>query len=185
MSFRVLAITDRALMRDVPAALAGCPPGAVAIQVREKDLDGGALLAFARSLPGPLIINDRLDVALAAGALGVHLPERGLSVADVRRIAPGLLVGRSLHAPASSDADYVQLGPIWPTRGKPDGLGVAALTAARALLPPACRLVAVGGIDSLERAAACFAAGASAVAVVRAAWTGACPLASLARVGYQ
>src|SRR5215470_15974442 len=96
---RVVAITDRHRMvppallatRDWPTiaaaygaavrrAVAGCPPGSVLVQVREKDLDGGPLLQLVRAAQplAPVSVNDRLDVALAAGAWGVHLPERGL-----------------------------------------------------------------------------------------------------------
>ena len=169
---RVVAITDRRLMRpdSIARALDGVPAGSVAIQVREKDLDGGALLAIARAAVesgAPVFVNDRVDVALAAGAAGVHLPERGMSVADVRAIAPGLIVGVSRHAiDASSDgADLVQLGPIWPSPGKGTPLGTGVLRRDGFV-------VAVGGIDSLERAREAAAAGANAVAMIRAAWAG-------------
>src|SRR6185295_10364475 len=95
---RVVAITDRRLMvpapllargdwpaiadafgRAIATATAGCPRGSILIQVREKDLDGGPLLRLVRATQpfAPTLVNDRLDVALAAGADGVHLPERG------------------------------------------------------------------------------------------------------------
>jgi thiamine-phosphate pyrophosphorylase len=188
---RVMAITDRRRMvasdllaagdgaavaaafgAAVERAVAGCPAGSVVVQVREKDLDGGPLLALVRAAQpfAPVLVNDRLDVALAAAAWGVHLPERGLPVDDARALAPSLVLGVSRHAPGDAGADLVQLGPIWPTPSKPGAapLGEAALAAphGRALL------VAVGGIDSPERAAAAAAAGADAVAVIRAAWAG-------------
>jgi thiamine-phosphate pyrophosphorylase len=188
-ALRVVAITDRRLMvpagGDWPAtarafgeaiarAVAGCPPGSVAVQVREKDLDGGPLLQLVRAAQpfAPVIVNDRVDIALAAGAAGIHLPERGFAVADARALAPSLLLGVSRHAaPLELDADLIQLGPIWPTPSKPDvpGLGEAAL----AWPHGAATLVAVGGIDSPDRAERAAAAGADAVAVIRAAWTGA------------
>src|SRR5688572_28667241 len=99
---RVVAITDRRLMvapellaiagafgRAIECAVAGCPRGSILVQVREKDLDGGALLHLVRAAQpfAPVVVNDRLDVALAAGAHGVHLPERGLPVADARTLA--------------------------------------------------------------------------------------------------
>jgi thiamine-phosphate pyrophosphorylase len=190
---RVVAITDRRLM--VPAevldrgdwaaiahvfgaaverAVAGCPAGTVLVQVREKDLDGGPLLALVRAAQpfAPVMVNDRLDVALVAGAHGVHLPERGIAVADARAIAPSLRLGVSRHAaPGDVAADLVHLGPIWPTPSKPGAtpLGPAAL----AWPHGRATLVAVGGIDTASRAAAAAAAGADAVAVIRAAWTGA------------
>jgi len=191
-SLRVVAITDRRLMvsadllasGDWPAiagafglaiqrALAGCPPGSVIIQLREKDLDGGPLFQLARAARpfAPLIINDRLDVALAAEAAGIHLPERGLPVDVVRALAPSLLIGVSRHAPpGDTGADLVHLGPIWSTPSKPDvpALGEPALADPHG----AASLVAVGGIDSPARAERAATAGASAVAVIRAAWSG-------------
>ena len=189
-SVRVIAITDRrrmvppdllagdwppiaaAFAAAIERAVAGCPTGSVVVQVREKDLDGGPLLALVRAAQpfAPVLVNDRLDVALAAGAWGVHLPERGLPLADARALAPSLVLGVSRHAPGAVPADLVQLGPIWPTPSKPGAptLGEAALATA----PGGAVLVAVGGIDSPERAAAAAAAGADAVAVIRAAWTG-------------
>jgi thiamine-phosphate pyrophosphorylase len=156
----------------IERAVAGCPAGSVVVQVREKDLDGGPLLALVRAARplAPVLVNDRLDVALATGAWGVHLPERGLPVADARALAPSLVLGVSRHAPGAVPADLVQLGPIWPTPSKPGAptLGEAALAAPHG----AAVLVAVGGIDSPERATDAAAAGADAVAVIRAAWAG-------------
>ena len=109
---RLLAISDR---RALPGGLtvsawlrtlaATVPPGLVAVQIREKDLDDHDLLALARSAravwepPRLLLINGRIDVALAAGADGVHLPAAGLPLAPLRRLAARhdrpLLLGRS------------------------------------------------------------------------------------------
>ena len=179
---RVVVVTDRRrfpevdIVARVAAILEAAPRGAVAIQVREKDLDGGPLLRLVREVMAvatpagaPVLVNDRADVALAAGADGVHLPERGLAIADVRALRADWIVGCSRHAPgAVAGADWIQLGPIWDTPGKgpPLGPGVLATSVAPA------RLVAVGGIDSPERARAAAEAGADAVAVIRAAWTG-------------
>jgi len=190
---RVVAITDRRLMvapdllaagdwpaiaaafgRAVQRAVEGCAAGAVVVQVREKDLDGGPLLHLVRAAQpfAPVVVNDRLDIALAAGASGVHLPERGLPVEDARALAPSLAIGVSRHAAPLDDttAEFVHLGPIWPTPSKPAAttLGEAALAwpHGRAIL------VAVGGVDSPSRARLAAASGASAVAVIRAAWAG-------------
>ena len=175
---RAVAITDRRRFPDIVPRVAeivrAVPRGAVAIQIREKDLDGGALLALARDViavarpaGAPVWINDRVDVALAAGADGVHLPERGMAIADARALAAGrLAIGGSRHsaeAARATGADWVQLGPIFETPGKGPPLGIAALADSGA--------IAVGGIDSAERAEACARAGAEAVAVIRAAWT--------------
>lgn len=178
---RVVAITDRTRMGKTPKefgqaierAVAGCPPGSVLVQVREKDLDGAALLeliSIARRY-SRVIVNDRVDVALAAEAVAVHLPEDGLSVADARAQFPGI-VGVSRHAPdAHTGADLVQLGPIFETPSKPGRapLGLDVLRAPHG----SAKLVAVGGIDTPERAREAAMAGADAVAVIRAAWTGA------------
>jgi thiamine-phosphate pyrophosphorylase len=103
------------------------------IQWRERDLDAGPSLAFIRGVSGRLpglrsrlVVNDRLDVAVAAGAAGVHLRERSFAVSDARSLAPpGLLVGRSVHegsAPESyRDASYVIAGTVLPSPSKPGG----------------------------------------------------------------
>jgi thiamine-phosphate pyrophosphorylase len=190
---RVVAITDRRRMvapellasgdataiahafgQAVQRAVTGCPPSSIIVQVREKDLDGGPLLQLVRAAQpfAPVMVNDRIDVALAAGAWGVHLPEHGIAIDDARALAPSLVLGVSRHAaPGDTGADLVQLGPIWPTPSKPGvtPLGEAALAWAHGR----ATLVAVGGIDSPERAQLAAAAGADAVAVIRAAWSGA------------
>lgn len=201
---RAVVITDRritgieAITPRVAAILAAVPRGSVLIQIREKDLDGGPLLqlardvlAVARPAGAPVWLNDRVDVALAAGADGVHLPEHGLALADARTIATTvgrpLALGVSRHTPdaaraaAHDGADLVQLGPIWATPHKGAPLGTDAL-AVRAELPPSARLVAVGGIDGPERARQAAAAGADAVALIRAAWNAADPGATLAAI---
>src|SRR6185436_3027726 len=98
----------------------------VAISLREKDLSGRELLALAREIiavtrpaRAALLINGRLDVALAAGADGIHLPADGLAPADVRAIAPHLTIGVSTHAPheleaaARQGASFAVYGPIF------------------------------------------------------------------------
>ncbi len=193
---RVVVITDRRLFASeeiagrVAAILAGLPRGLVMIQMREKDLDGGPQLRLARELVevaepagAQVWINDRVDVALIAGAHGVHLPEDGLTVADARAVAAiagkPLAIGCSRHARAgvlaASNADLIQLGPIFETPGKP-AIGVEPLQIRREL-PARTQLVAVGGIDSPDRARAAAAAGADAVAVIRAVWTADDPIA--------
>lgn len=195
MTVRVVAITDRRLCPvdeiapRIAAVVAAVPARTLHVQIREKDLDGGPLLALARAViatGAPVWVNDRLDVALVAGAVGVHLPERGLAVDDARRVLASLgrtlAVGRSLHDArdvAGTTADVVHLGPIWATPSKAGviaPLGVDALRAARG----SARLVAVGGIDSPERAREAARAGADAVAVIRAMWTASDPARAIA-----
>jgi thiamine-phosphate pyrophosphorylase len=153
-------------------------------QLRAKTTASGPLLdlldaAVARThaVDGRVIVNDRLDLALMAGADGVHLGQTDLSPAAVRAVAAEpFLVGRSTHTEAQVVAasvepvSYLAIGPVFPTASKggpPDpavGLeGVARATAhaRRAGLP----VVAIGGI-TLERAAAVLGAGAAAVAVI-------------------
>jgi thiamine-phosphate pyrophosphorylase len=182
----VVAITDRALMgSDVRAAiervLARFGADRVVVQVREKDLDGGPLLTVVRAALATgarVIVNDRVDVALAAGAHGVHLPERGLAIADARAlVGPSSSIGVSRHDlagvadAAAAGANVIQLGPIWPSPGKAAPLGTDALTRARELIAGRAQLVAVGGIDSRARADAALAAGADAIAAVRWMWS--------------
>jgi thiamine-phosphate pyrophosphorylase len=178
-------ITDRRLRGDLAAharaALAGLLPGRAAIQLREKDLGGRDLLALARALlpvcraAGQLLlVNDRVDVALAAGADGVHLPAAGVPAADARRLlGPGALVGVSCHSAADvlrareAGADYATVSPVYDTPSKraygpPVGLGALA-DAARLGLP----VLALGGV-SPARVPEVLAAGARGVAVIRA-----------------
>jgi thiamine-phosphate pyrophosphorylase len=196
----VLARGDRAeLARALAAAIARIAAPGVLVQVREKDLDGGPLLALVRAAlatGAPVAVNDRLDVALAAGAHGVHLPERGLTIASVRQLLAalppaeraGFSIGASCHsvdgaiAAAEAGADLVQLGPIWDTPGKGPPLGPAALAEARARLGDRARLVAVGGIDGEDRARQALQAGADAVAAIRAVWAHQLDVGALAGV---
>lgn len=196
---RLVIITDRTLVpadEVVPrlrAAIAAVPAGSVLIQVREHGMDGGPLLELVRSiipLGAPVWVNDRLDVALAAGAPGVHVPDRGYGVIEARRAASisgvGIRVGCSRHAVATAirvdtaeQPDLIQLGPIWDTPSKAafgPPLGPALLEVRRGL-SDRVHLVAVGGVDSPDRAREAAAAGADAVAVIRAFWTASDPAA--------
>lgn len=178
-------ITDRHLGGDLAArldaALAGLSPGLVAVHLREKDLGGGGLLALARGLLPVvrahrqlLLINDRLDVALAAGADGIHLPAAGLPPRDARSLlGPGALVGVSCHDRAEvlrardCGASYATFGPVWDTPSKrPYGapVGLQALAEAKT---PGLPLVALGGVTPANASEA-FRAGAAGVAVIRA-----------------
>jgi len=182
-------VTEGGLVPDlvaaVRAAVAGLPPGAVAVQLREKAMPARELLGLARALQAvcgaagqPLLVNDRLDVALAAGAAGVHLPSAGLPPEEARRmLPPGALVGVSCHSAeevaraAAGGADFASFGPVFDTPSKrrygaPVGLGRLA-EAARLGLP----LLGLGGVDRAN-AGQVVAAGAHGVAVIRA-WLGA------------
>ena len=176
-------VTDRklctadSLEERVAAAVSG---GVDMVQIREKDLPGGELLKLAlklRSITGGkalLVINDRLDVALAADADGLHLPEDSLAVHDARRVVPShFLVGKSVHdttgasVAAGEGADYLVLGTIFATSSKP-----GAETGGPDLVSNVTRLVdppvlAIGGVDS-HSVASVIEAGAKGAAVVSA-----------------
>jgi thiamine-phosphate pyrophosphorylase len=164
---------------DRLAALLRAPD--VIVQVREKQLEGGALFALVTrviAMGARVLVNDRVDVALAAGAWGVQLPERGMAIAEARAIAPRLVIGASRHSvegaisAARDGADLVVLGPIWETPGKGPALGVEALRAARDAMPTRAALCAIGGIDTRARIEEARACGADHVAGIRGFWDG-------------
>jgi thiamine-phosphate pyrophosphorylase len=194
---RVYLVTDAVPASELPdrlaAALAGLPPAVAAVQLRAKDMGGKDMLALARALRDVaraagqwLMVNDRLDVAVAAGADGVHLPSRGIPAADARRLlGPGAIIGASCHSVAEvrrardGGADFATFGPVFDTPSKrawgpPVGLD-ALREAARLGLP----LVALGGVDP-SNAASTVAAGAAGVAAIRA-WLGAADAAGAVR----
>lgn len=157
--------------------LAAASAGADLIQVREPDLDAAAMTALVRAIvadlrhtPARVLVNDRVDVALAAGAAGVHLKERSFSVAEARSLGPpGFVVGRSIHQPTPEafvgKADYVIAGTVLPTPSKPGGtcLGWKGLSELVTLIDRP--VLAIGGIDvpSIPLVAVSGAAGAAAI----------------------
>lgn len=182
---RLYLITDRRATggRPLPQVVATALEGArgcaheVAVQLREKDLGGRDLLALARALRSvtaeagaALFINDRVDVALAVGADGVHLGRTSLSISDVRGLAPRLQIGCSTHTwddvadAAAARADFVVFGPVFATPSKPNFVvGIAELRQVVSLGIP---VLALGGIDA-QNAYSCAVAGASGVACIR------------------
>jgi thiamine-phosphate pyrophosphorylase len=179
--------------RDLPATLAAALAGGVrVVQLRDKHGSPHAVLASARQIQSllagsgvPLIINDHVDVAAEIGADGVHVGQSDMSLVEVRRsLSPRAIVGlsiTSLEQLAADDlalADYVGLGPIFPTASKPDAapaLGLEAIRRARRQL--AAPLVAIGGIDA-GNASDVIEAGADGVAVVSAICAAADPRAA-------
>lgn len=151
------------------------------VQVRERQFSDREMLAFVRDLarrlqpfPTRVLVNDRTDIALAAGAAGVHLKSHAPPAADVRSIVPdGFLIGRSVHDEAEAEAvasdgacDYLLFGTVYPSESKPSDHPVAGLEGLSAV----CRRVtlpvlAIGGI-TVERAPAVAAAGAAGVAAI-------------------
>lgn len=183
--FALYLVTDRSLSLGRPLvdvvreAVAG---GVTCVQLREKEASSRefydlarALLAVTRPAGVPLIVNDRLDIALAAGADGVHVGQSDLPLDAVRRlIPPSFIVGVSAESAAdavqaaASGATYVAASPVFATPTKTDtapALGRDGVAALRAALPPACPLVAIGGIH-LDNAPSVLAAGADGLAVV-------------------
>ncbi len=194
---RVYLVTDPSagsgLVSHTAAALRGLPPCVVAVQLRARGASGRELLELARALlrvvseAGQLLlVNDRVDVALAAGADGVHLPGAGMAPADARAlVGPRRIVAVSCHgAPEvararDSGADFATFGPIFDTPSKRaygPPVGLDRLREAAALGLP---LFGLGGVD-LSNAAAVMAAGASGVAAIRA-WLDAADPAAVVR----
>jgi thiamine-phosphate pyrophosphorylase len=177
---RLVAITDDAedrrttLVDRVAAAVRG---GATSIQVRLKAATAREVVEITRSVMSrvtvPVIVNDRADIALAAGAAGVHVGEADLPVAAIRRFAPAdFIIGASLGSdselPNAKDAVYVGIGPVYGSDSKSDAgteIGVEGFKRLAALVPhPA---VAVGGITA-DRALQIIVSGAAGVAVINA-----------------
>jgi thiamine-phosphate pyrophosphorylase len=193
-----MVITDRRrtggrpLEEVVAASLEG---GARLVQLREKDLGGRELLRLAQRLVGlaarfgaKVLVNDRIDVALAAEADGVVLPADSFPTGAARQLlGPSRLLGRSTHSPqeveqaAAEGCDFALFGPVFSTPekeryGPPQGLQRLAL-AARTRLP----VYAVGGIGAANVAAA-LAAGAHGIAAIRAIMAATDPAAAVARL---
>jgi thiamine-phosphate pyrophosphorylase len=155
--------------------------GACVLQLRMKDASGAELYAFAQALQPlcrqrnvPFIVNDRLDVALAAAADGVHLGQDDLPLAAARPLVPaGFVIGISTHnesqarAAIDGGADYLGFGPCFPTRSKRDPDPVVGLERLAFVSGLGAPVVAIGGITR-DTIAAVAASGAAAAAVIRA-----------------
>jgi thiamine-phosphate pyrophosphorylase len=148
------------------------------IQVRERDLDASALaalvvelLTIAKGTPTRIVVNDRIDVALACGADGVHLRGDSIPIASARRLAPaGFLIGRSVHglreAMAAAGADYLIAGTVFPSASKPAATPLLGLEGLRAIVRPIDRpVLAIGGVSG-ERIGEVAAAGAAGFAAI-------------------
>jgi thiamine-phosphate pyrophosphorylase len=179
------------------AAAAG---GCTLIQYRDKHGDARRLVENARALKAalagtgvPLLVNDRVDVALAAGADGVHLGQGDMHPADARRLlGREALVGLTLKTPAQADemyrmpVDYACIGGVFatPSKDNPDppiGLDGLARVAFRARLAASVPVGAIAGIDAAN-AASVIASGADGVAVISALFMAADPAAEARRL---
>jgi thiamine-phosphate pyrophosphorylase len=195
----ICLVTDRRRLVDADGAAGGAAGGWRAcllaqvrhavdagvdlIQVRERDLEAGAVaalvtevLTIAAHTRTRIVVNDRMDIALACGADGVHLRGDSIPVSAARQLAPaGFLIGRSVHgvegAKAAAEADYLIAGTVYPSASKSaltPLLGIEGLNAiVRAVDRP---VLAIGGIagDRIAEVAAAGAAGFAAIGLFMA-----------------
>ncbi len=175
-------ITDRKQLLGgdpLPVIRAAVAAGVDFIQIREKDLATRPLLDLARAAVAMaggsatrILVNDRLDVALAAGADGVHLGTESVPVGEIREQYPDLLIGASTHnleeigRAAREGASFAVFGPVFETASKPGygpPVGLDALReAVKAVKIP---VLALGGV-TLENAKSCLDAGAAGIAAI-------------------
>jgi thiamine-phosphate pyrophosphorylase len=181
---RLMVITDPVLLqgRDpVHVCRAAVRGGATIVQVRWKDAPPRDTLALVRALvaalPVPVLVNDRVDVALAAGAAGAHLGQDDVPLDALRPHVPlGFFFGASVGSPAEAErargwrADYWSVGPCYATANKPDAgvpLGAAGFMSLAGLAPGGLPVIAIGGITA-GNAADLARAGAAGLAVIGA-----------------
>src|SRR6266513_843276 len=191
---RLMVITDATLLKGrdpVTACRQAVAGGATMIQVRQKDAPPREVFALARALVGalgvPVIVNDRVDVALAAGAAGAHLGQEDPPLDRLRPHVPaGFLLGLSVGSPAEAErgrawpADYWSVGPCYPTAHKTDAglpLGAGGFGRLAQLAPPGIPVIGIGGVTAAN-APALVRAGAAGVAVIGAVWEAAEPAAA-------
>ena len=183
LNFNLYFVTDRKQTANRPltdvvhAALDG---GVRAVQLREKDLEGRELYVLAEQLraltrryQARLLVNDRLDVALAVEADGVHLGQNSFAVEDARRLLGAeKLIGVSTHSQheiaAAQEADFLVFGPVYYTPskaayGEPQGLDRLRAAVAHSAAP----VFAIGGIKT-ERVAEVLETGAHGIAMISA-----------------
>jgi thiamine-phosphate pyrophosphorylase len=184
LGFSLCLVTDRSVVTGtLEEAVDEClAAGLRAVQLREKDLEARDLLSLARrvrestsSHSARLFVNDRADVALAAGADGVHRTGTSLPISSLRSIVPpGFLIGASVHSVSDAraaepeGADFLFFGPIYDTPSKrrygpPQGLALLERVASAVRLP----VFAIGGVTP-ARVAELQRAGAAGVAAIGA-----------------
>jgi len=183
----VCLITDRARVPGGADGTVACVTwaaraGVQLVQVRERDLDGGPLTALVRRCVAAVrgtrtrvLVNDRLDVALAAGAHGVHLRADSMPAAKVRTLSPpGFLLGRSVHArdealdaAAAGGLDYLLFGTVFATSSKPGRRPAGASAMAEVATAVSLPVLAVGGVtpDNVGEVAMAGSAGFAAIGV--------------------
>ncbi len=192
-----MVITDPGLLagRDpVAVCHAAVLGGATMVQVRGKDTPVRDLVSLTRALTAelavPVLVNDRVDVALVAGAAGAHLGQDDVPLDAVRpHVPPAFILGISVGSPAEAEraravrADYWSIGPCFATTNKADAgkpLGTSGF-GALARLAPGLPVIGIGGISAAS-AGAIVQAGAVGVAVIHAVLGAADPRAAAERV---
>ncbi len=192
-----MVITDPVLLRGrdaVAVCRAAVTGGATIVQVRWKDGTPAEILELTRALvaacPVPIVVNDRVDIALAAGAAGAHLGWGDPPLEALRPHLPaGFVLGISVGSPdeaarAPATADYWSVGPCFATPTKADAgppLGPEGFAALAKLAPEGTPVIGIGGITA-ENARAIVAAGAAGVAVIGAVLGAADPEKSARRI---
>ena len=189
---KLYLVTDRRMIgeRSLEDIVVDAVRGGVSmVQLREKDTDtrdflqiANGLLSVLSPLGIPLIINDRVDIALACGADGVHLGQSDMPYEDARRLlGDGRIIGLSaeniaqVESANSLDVDYIGISPVFSTRTKTDTMqpfGLDGLRSAAGISKHP--LVAIGGINS-SNASAVMRSGATGIAVVSAIMGSASP----------
>ncbi len=183
---RLYAVTDRralpagvTLAQAVEAALDG---GVTCLQLREKEASAGEILALARTLLPlcrarrvPLLINDRVDIALAAGADGVHLGQEDLPLPEARTLlGPDRILGATAHTveealrAQAEGADYLGVGAMFPTGTKTNTIPTSADTLKAICAAVSIPVVAIGGVtaQNLPTLAGTGIAGAAVVSAI-------------------
>jgi thiamine-phosphate diphosphorylase len=196
---RLMVITDPQLLKGrdpVAVCRAAVRGGATMIQVRWKDGTPADVLELTRvlvdALPVPILVNDRADIALAAGAAGVHLGWEDVPLAALRPHVPaGFLLGTSVGSAdeaalaAGLPADYWSVGPCFATPTKRDAgpaLGADGFARIARLAPEGMPVVGIGGVTA-DNAAAIVQAGAAGVAVISAVLGAVDPEAAARKLG--
>ena len=182
---RLYAVTDRSwlgeesLCSQVEKALRG---GVSFVQLREKQLDDERFLAEARELKAlcarfgvPFVINDRVDIALAVDADGVHVGQEDMAVKEARRLlGPGKIVGATCKTveqarlAAAEGADYIGSGAMFPSTAKPEAQGISFDTLRAICAGAEIPVVAIGGIteENLPSLTGTGVAGAAVVSAI-------------------
>jgi thiamine-phosphate pyrophosphorylase len=191
---RLIAITDH--IRDgkdglISRAAAAAHGGATCIQLRLKDVPARDLVGVARELVRavgvPVIVNDRADVAIAAGAAGVHLGPEDVPPSAIRKMAPaefiiGASVGNDGEVAYATGADYVGIGPFFATGSKDDaGAPIGPEGFSRLAQAVGLPAVAIGGVTA-ENAAVAIAAGAVGIASIAGVFGSRDPAAAARRL---